>query len=139
LLIAGHKAATMYDVILNYKELKQVTKFTDPFIHDVWKEEEILLHYKQGTLQKPLLIKNDNIYLIFNGNHRILVAINNKLTITCKILENLDDVLIAQKVEGEDRDISGINPLTFENIVTELIVSAEKLSSQNPTAYIMDY
>jgi hypothetical protein len=43
------------------------------------------------------------------------VAIGNKLTIPCKILESLDDVLMAQTEEGDQfRDISSVSPLTFQ-------------------------
>jgi hypothetical protein len=66
----------------------------------------------------------------------VLVAINNELEITCKILESLEDILQAQEEEGDDyRDISDIIPLTFEGVLHRLRASAEKWSAQDPSDY----
>lgn len=121
---------------LNHQELKDLTKFTDPFIHSIEKEEEILRYFRAGELRPPSLIEHDKQYLIFNGNHRVLVAINNKLTIFCEILENLDDVFQAQADEGNQyRDISMVSPLTFEGVIEDLIKRAEQYGHEDPDRY----
>ena len=126
----------MKRIELNYKQLKDLARFTDPLIHSYEKEEEILGYFKVGELRPPSLIENNKQYLIFNGNHRVLVAINNELTISCRILENLNDVFQAQKDEDDQfRDISTILPLTFDGVIKDLIKSAEQYGHQDPAKY----
>jgi hypothetical protein len=126
----------MFEVTLDSNELRRKVKFTDPFIHYPQKEEEILKYYGQGLLRNPSVVKDGDKYLIFNGNHRILVAIAYELSITCTVLENMQDILKSQQNEGEDyRDIDNIVPLSFENIIKNLRESAKKWSTQNPDDY----
>ena len=126
----------MYEITLEPSELREKVKFTDPFIHYPQKEEEILNYHKEGLLRNPSLIKDGAEFLIFNGNHRILVAIAYELNITCTILEDLQDIIISQQVEGEDyRDIEDIVPLSFENVMKQLRESAKEWSTQNPDDY----
>jgi hypothetical protein len=127
----------MFEIILDHRELRHKVKFTDPLIHSMEKEDEILKYYKQGYLRNPCLLKDRQNYLIFNGNHRVLVAITNELSIKCTVLENVEDILKAQQDEGEDyRDIGNIVPLTFGNILKALRRSAKEWSTQDPDRYI---
>lgn len=126
----------MRRIELNYKQLKDLVRFTDPFIHSYEKELEILSYFKAGELQPPSLIEHEKQYLIFNGNHRVLVAISYELTIPCIIIENLDDVLQTQKDEGDRfRDISMVSPLTFDGVIEDLIKRAEQNCHEDPTIY----
>ncbi len=84
-------------------------------------------------MKEPYLLKNKDEYLIFNGNHRILVSINYKLTIYCKVIENYEDILQAQA--DDDRDLSGIGTITYEKVLDHLVESAKIHSSQNPKDY----
>lgn len=121
--------------ILIDKNVRNRIKFTDPFMHTLEKEEEILYYFASGKYRKPFVIECEDNYLIFNGNHRILVAINNDIEINCYVLENLEDVLKAQEIEGDDyRDVSDIIPLTFEGIIRHLSLRAE-MADQNASAY----
>ncbi len=126
-------------ITLDHKKLKKLVRFTDPFIHSYEKEVEILQHFRAGELRPPSLIEYNKKFLIFNGNHRVLVAINNKLTITCKLLENIDDVLQAQRDEHHQyRDISMVSPLTFEAIVEDLIERSKQYGDEDPRKYSYD-
>ena len=130
----------MKTIELNYQELRKLTRFTDPLMHSLEKEEEIMNYFNNGKLKPPSLVKDDKLYLIFNGNHRVLVAINNKLTICCRILENINDISKAQNDEGElYRDLSMISPLTFEGVLKDLRKSAIEWSNQNPDNFVCDY
>jgi hypothetical protein len=126
----------MKKIELNHQALRDLVKFTDPFMHTMEKEEEILGYFRAGELRPPFFIEHGEQYLVFNGNHRVLVAINNKLTIPCQILENLDDVIKAQSDEGDRyRDISMVSPLTFDGVVEDLLKSAELWGHQKPDKY----
>jgi len=126
----------MFEIIFNPVELRGKVKFTDPFIHSMEKEDKILEYYRQGKLRNPCLLKDKENYLIFNGNHRVLVAINNEISIRCNILENMEDISKAQQDERDNyRYIDDIVPLTFENILRRLRKSAKKWSTQNPDNY----
>jgi hypothetical protein len=126
----------MKRIKLNYNQLKNLAKFTDPFIHSYEKEEEILSYFRYGQYRPPSLIEHNQQYLIFNGNHRVMVAINYKLTILCNIIENIDDIIQVQHEEGKQyRDISMILPLTFEGVIQDLIRSAKKYNQVDPSDY----
>ena len=126
----------MKEIKLDHHELKLLVRFTDPFIHSPEKEEEILRYFEAGELRRPSLIEHDKEYLVFNGNHRVLVAIAHKLTICCIVIENLDDVSHVQDLESErPRDISMISPLTFEGVIQNLIESAQEYGHQDPERY----
>jgi len=130
----------MKRIKLNHLELKDLARFTDPFIHSYEKEIEILRYFEAGELRPPSLIEHDKQYLIFNGNHRVLVAINTKLTISCKILENLDDVFQAQTDEGDQyRDLSNVSPITFEGVIEDLIKRAEQYGHEDPDNYSLEF
>ena len=130
------RPTTMKRVELNHYELRSFVKFTDPLMLSYEKLDAILHHVNIGDLRAPYLIKHGETYFIFNGNHRVLVAINNELTIYCKIIENINDVEQAQIDEGDDyRDVSMISPFTFNGVLQELKDSAEKWAHQNPEDY----
>ena len=127
----------MRRIKLSHEELRAQAKFTDPILnYSPWSEQEVLDYYTKGEFHPPYLVPNDNCYLIFNGNHRVLVAINNKLTIECQVLENLADVMRAQKDNMGNRDLSAITNLTFDNIVANLEKSADEWSGQNPDNWL---
>ena len=117
----------------NHDQLSRLCKFTDPIIHFPEKEQEILKYYEKGNLKEPYLLENKGEYLIYNGNHRILIAINHKLTIYCKVIESYDDILQAQI--DDPVDLSKIGTITYEKVVNNLIKSASEWSSQNPSDY----
>ena len=126
----------MKRINLDHQELNNLVRFTDPLIHSPEKEEEILLYFETGKLRPPSLIEHDKKYLVFNGNHRVLVAIAHKLAICCIVLENLDDVSHVQDLEGDQyRDISMVSPLTFEGVIIDLIKSAQEHDHQDPERY----
>lgn len=126
----------MKKITLDHQELKHLVRFTDPFIHSPEKEEEIFRYFKAGELRPPSLIEHDEEYLVFNGNHRVLVAIAHELTICCIVLENLGDVSFAQGLEGDQcRDVSMVAPLTFEGVVQELIKGAQEYGREDPERY----
>jgi hypothetical protein len=125
----------MKDIDLDHRELRELVRFTDPFIHSPEKEEEILAYFMAGTLRALSLVRCGQQFLIFNGNHRVLVAIAHRFTITCRVLEDLDDVFWAQAHEDEHRDLSAVAPLTFESVVEELLQCAAQYGDQNPDDY----
>jgi len=126
----------MKRIKLDHRELKDLVRFTDPFIHSAEKEEELLKYYRAGELRPPSLIEYDKEYLVFNGNHRVLVAIAYKLTLSCIVLENLDDVFRAQTLEGEQyRDISNISPMSFKGVIQDLIESAKLFGQVDPVKF----
>jgi len=126
----------MKEILLTHEMLRKMVRFTDPFIHSMEKEEEILSYFKRGDLRPPSLVEHGGRLLIFNGNHRVLVAINRELTIPCIVLENLADVHAAQASEGaRDRDISMVSPLSFEGVIEQLFASAETYGSVDPSDY----
>lgn len=126
----------MKEVELNHQELRDLVKFTDPFMHTMEKEEEILTYFEAGELRPPYLVEHENQYLVFNGNHRVLVAINNKLTISCQVLENLEDIMQAQDNEGDRyRDISMVSPLTYNGVLKDLLESAKLHGDEDPDKY----
>ena len=126
----------MRTIELNHEELKALVRFTDPFLHSLEKEQEILSYFHAGRLRPPSLVEHGGRFLIFNGNHRVLVAIGNELTIACKILESLDDILLAQADEGDQfRDISSVSPLTFQGVVEELRHAAKRWGHQDPDSH----
>jgi hypothetical protein len=85
------------------------------------KSDRLLEYYKNGTLKPPFLIEDNGQFLIFNGNHRVLVAINNELELKCKIIETNEDIANAQTEEGERyRDLSMVDPVTLENVLEDL-------------------
>lgn len=121
---------------MGHKELRSLVRFTDPFIHSPEKEEDILRYFESGELRPPALIEHNGEYLVFNGNHRVLVACAHKLSIECILLENLDDILESQALEGDQfRDISMVCPLTFEGIVQNLMEAAELYGHEDPEKY----
>ena len=126
----------MREIKLDHHELRALVRFTDPFIHSPEKEEEILSYHQAGQLRPPSLVEHDGHYLVFNGNHRVLVAINRALVITCRILEDLDDVLRIQ-ADGEDesRGLSSVVPLTFHGVIEALLKDAKKWGQQDPDSY----
>ncbi|HEX3037257.1 MAG TPA: hypothetical protein VHT73_19405 [Thermodesulfobacteriota bacterium] len=129
----------MREIMFTSKQLKEVVKFTDPIMLIIQKEEEILECYNNGTLKPPFLVEDNSQFLIFNGNHRVLVAINNKLNIKCKIIETDEDIALAQAEEGEGyRDLTNIDPLTMENVLKELRKSANMWSSQRPEDWVFE-
>lgn len=126
----------MRKIQLDHERLRASVRFTDLFCHTMEKEKEILEYYHAGDLRPPTLIEYGSEYLIFNGNHRVLVAINNQLTISCNVLEDLADILQAQADEGEqDRDISAVFPLTFEGVVDDLVSYAQLYREVDPSRY----
>jgi len=86
-----------------------VVWFTDPLIHSPEKEEEICSRFERNELLQ--------------------------WTISCKILEHLDDIIHAQSEESDHRDISMVSPLTLEGVVDELLKGAEQYRDQNPEQY----
>lgn len=126
----------MRTIEFSHKELRLLVRFTDPFLHSYEKEQEILSYFHAGQLRPPSLVEHGGQYLIFNGNHRVLVVIAHKLTISCKILESLDDVLLTQTDEGDRfRDISSVSPLTFQGVVEELVQAAKRYGWEDPDSY----
>ena len=126
----------MRSVTLCHRCLRRHVRFTDPLLHSLEKEEEILSYVSAGTLRPPSLVVDGVAYLIFNGNHRVLVAINRKLTIVCTLLEDVDDVLRSQADEGPDyRDISRLVPITFEGVVADLRDGASNNVVADPEVY----
>jgi hypothetical protein len=129
----------MMEITLDHQKLRDLVKFTDPLIHSLEKEEDILSYINVGELRPPSLVEHHGQYLVFNGNHRVLVAINRRLTITCRVLEDLDDVRVAQADEKElSRDLASVKPLTFQGIVDELVEGAKEHGHQNPDHYVYD-
>ena len=70
-------------------QLRKSVRFTDPVMF----EKEQFEHLREGTLAEPYLVQSQGDYLIFNGNHRVIVAINNGVTIYCNVIENDEDVV----------------------------------------------
>ena len=126
----------MRKITLTHKELRTQAKFTDPICkYDLCFEQEILGYQARGDLHPPVLMPNGDCYLIFNGNHRVLAAINNKLTIECLVLEDINDVMHVQREEMDNRLLL-LTKLTFEGIVTELEKAAKKWAGQNPDNWL---
>ena len=126
----------MQEIRLESRTLKRSVRFTDSFLHSPEKEQEILRYYESGNLRPPSLVKDGDVYLIFNGNHRVLVAIAHELTIDCIVLEDPEDVAYAQEIEGEQyRDISMVSPLSLDGLVQDLRERADKCSNQDPEDY----
>jgi hypothetical protein len=125
----------MRTIELTNHHLNDLVWFTDPLIHSPEKEEEIVSRFKNGELSPPCLIEHNGHFLVFNGNHRVLVARSYKWTITCRILENLEDIVHTQSEEMDNRDLSMVAPLTFEGVVAELLKGAAQCRYQDPETH----
>jgi len=125
----------MRTIELTHHQLNDLVWFTDPLIHSPEKEDEICSRFEKGALSPPCLVEHDGHFLVFNGNHRVSVARSYQWTISCKILENIEDIVHAQSEEMDNRDLSMVSPLTLEGVVDELLKGAEQHRYQDPERY----
>jgi ParB-like chromosome segregation protein Spo0J len=125
----------MRTIELTHHQLNDFVWFTDPLIHSPEQEEQICSRFERCELSPPCLVEHNGHFLVFNGNHRILVARNYQWKIPCTILETLDDIVLAQSTEIDNRDLSMVVPLTFEGVVDELLKGAEQHRYQDPEKY----
>ncbi len=126
----------MKAITLCHRCLRRYVRFTDPFLNSPEKEEDLLARFARGEMRPPSLVEDHGAYLIFNGNHRVLLAITRHLTIECTVLESVEDVLQSQILEApRDRDLSAIVPLTFQGVIAALKASAAIHGDQDPDVY----
>ncbi|MFH1916380.1 MAG: hypothetical protein ABIJ21_03890 [Nanoarchaeota archaeon] len=121
----------MKDITSSYQELEERVAFTDPITSTIEWEEQILGYFHKGKLKKPYVIQSGDKYLIFNGNHRVLVAINNQLDLKLRVIENDKDLRIAQ--EEDERELR--YSLQYDTVQKELQKAAETWGWQNPASW----
>lgn len=117
----------MKDIVMPHRNLEAKVVFTDPLIPTIESDEALVCRYQHGDVSRPYVLADGDRYLIFNGNHRILTAIIHGFDGVLRLIENDEDVRVAQ--QDDERLLPGV-PLRYEPVLKQLRLHAAAWGSQ---------